>query len=38
MARWPRQTWTSLFTYGSVFVLFPVLAFLAYAWVQGWFF
>ena len=38
MARWPRQTWTTVLTYGAVFVLFPLLAFLAYAYVQGWWF
>ena len=36
MARWPRQTWTTLFTYLTVFLLFPVLCLLAYAWVRGW--
>jgi hypothetical protein len=38
MARWPRHVWTSLFTYGTVFVLFPLLCWLAYAWVHGWIF
>jgi len=38
MARWPRKTWTTLFTYGSIFLLFPVLCLLAYAYVYGWFF
>ena len=38
MARWPRHAWTSVFTYGAVFVLFPVLCWLAYAWVRGWLF
>jgi hypothetical protein len=38
MARWPRHVWTSLFTYGTVFVLFPLLCLLAYAWVRGWIF
>jgi hypothetical protein len=37
MARWPRNVWTSIFTYGAVFVLFPILCLLAYGWVQGWF-
>jgi hypothetical protein len=37
MARWPRTTWTSIYTYGTVFVLFPVLALLAYWWVRGGF-
>jgi hypothetical protein len=38
MARWPRNVWTTLFTYGAIFLLFPLLAWLAYAWVQGWLF
>lgn len=37
MARWPESSWMTLFTYGVVLVLFPVLCLLAYAWVQGWF-
>ncbi len=37
MARWPKNAWTTIYTYGSVFVLFPLLAFLCYAWVRGWF-
>ena len=36
MARWPRHTWTSLYTYAVVFVVFPLLCQLAYAWVRGW--
>ena len=35
MARWPRHVWTSIFTYATVFVLFPLLCLLAYAWVTG---
>jgi len=35
MARWPRHVWTTLFTYAAVFVLFPVLCWLAYHWVRG---
>ena len=35
MARWPRQTWTSILTYAIVFVLFPLLCYLAWAWVNG---
>jgi hypothetical protein len=35
MARWPRHTWTSLFTYLVMFVLFPLLCLLAYLWVRG---
>jgi hypothetical protein len=38
MARWPRHVWTSLFTYGVIFVGFPALCLLAYAWVRGWLF
>src|SRR3954466_11489632 len=36
MARWPRHVWTSIFTYATVFILFPLLCLLAYAWVKGW--
>jgi hypothetical protein len=36
MARWPRQTWTTLFTYLAVFLLFPLLCLLAYVFVRGW--
>ena len=36
MARWPRHVWTSIFTYGLIFIGFPLLCFLAYAWVQQW--
>lgn len=25
MARWPRNFWTSLFTYLTIFVVFPIL-------------
>lgn len=35
MARWPRHVWTSLVTYGIVFVVFPLLCLLAYLWVRG---
>lgn len=38
MARWPRHVWTTIFTYLTVFGLFPLLCFLCYAWVQGWIF
>jgi hypothetical protein len=38
MARWPRHAWTTLFTYGTMFVLFPILCWLAYAYVRGWLF
>jgi hypothetical protein len=36
MARWPRHGWTSLVTYGIIFVLFPLLCLLTFAWVQQW--
>lgn len=36
MARWPRHAWTTIFTYLAVFLLFPLLCLLAYAWVRGW--
>lgn len=38
MARWPRHVWTTIFTYGAIFVLFPLLSLLAYGWVRGWWF
>jgi hypothetical protein len=34
MARWPRNRWTTGFTYGAIFALFPLLCLLAYAWVM----
>jgi hypothetical protein len=37
MARWPRHVWTSIYTYTVIFVLFPLLCLLAYAYVHGWF-
>ena len=37
MARWPRHVWTSIYTYGVIFVVFPLLCLLAFAWVRGWF-
>jgi len=33
MARWPRHAWTTVFTYAAIFVLFPVLCYLAYRFV-----
>jgi hypothetical protein len=36
MARWPRHVWTTLFTYLVIFLGFPLLCLLAYAWVRGW--
>ena len=38
MARWPRHVWTTIFTYGAIFVLFPLLALAAYGWIRGWWF
>ncbi|MCO6455351.1 MAG: hypothetical protein J5I93_08620, partial [Pirellulaceae bacterium] len=38
MARWPKRTWTTIFTYGTIFVLFPLLCLLAWAYVYGWLF
>ena len=38
MARWPRHVWTSIVTYAIIFLLFPALCLLAYAWVQQWIF
>jgi hypothetical protein len=35
MARWPRHAWTSIFTYAVILILFPILCYLAYAWVRG---
>ena len=35
MARWPRHVWTTIFTYLVIFIGFPLLCWLAYAWVQG---
>ena len=35
MARWPRHVWTSIYTYAVIFLLFPLLCLLAYAWVRG---
>ena len=37
MARWPRQQRMTVFTYATIFLLFPLLSLLAYAYVQGWF-
>jgi hypothetical protein len=38
MARWPPRMWTTVFTYGAIFLLFPLLCYVLYAWVNGWFF
>jgi hypothetical protein len=37
MARWPRQTWTTILTYLLILVGFPILCALAYGFVNGWF-
>jgi len=37
MARWPHEFRMTVFTYALIFIAFPLLSFLAYAWVQGWF-
>lgn len=38
MARWPLRTWTTILTYGLIFVGFPLLAWLAVRFVKyGWF-
>ena len=36
MARWPRTTWTTIFTYAIVFIGFPICCALAYAYLYGW--
>jgi hypothetical protein len=36
MARWPHNPWTTVFTYTAIFVIFPLLCLLAYAYVRGW--
>jgi len=38
MARWPRHIRTTLFTYLVIFLGFPLLALLAYAWIHHWWF
>lgn len=35
MARWPRHVWTTIFTYATIFILFPVLCYLAWRFVRG---
>ena len=35
MARWPPGARSTLITYGIMFVLFPLLCYLAYVWVKG---
>ena len=37
MARWPRHRWTTFFTYGTILVLFPILAWAAFKYVRGGF-
>lgn len=34
MARWPNNLWTTLFTYGLIFIGFPLLALLLWRWVR----
>ena len=34
MARWPQNLWTTVFTYASIFVGFPLLSFLLWWWVR----
>lgn len=34
MARWPRHVWTTIFTYITIFVLFPIICLLAVLWVR----
>jgi len=35
MARWPRQTWTTIYTYAVILILFPLLGWLAIVWIRG---
>lgn len=35
MARWPKNAWTTIYTYAAVFLLFPLLCYLTYRWVRG---
>jgi hypothetical protein len=35
MARWPRNLWSTVATYAAIFILLPMLCYLAYAWVRG---
>lgn len=35
MARWPRHKWTTVATYALMFLLFPLLCWLAQEWVRG---
>jgi hypothetical protein len=35
MARWPEHAWTTLFTYGVIFIGFPLLSLLLWSWVRG---
>lgn len=34
MARWPEHLWTTLFTYGVIFLGFPALCLLLWLWVR----
>jgi hypothetical protein len=35
MARWPHHVWTTIFTYGVIFIAFPLLCLLFMRWVRG---
>ena len=35
MARWPTHVWTTLFTYGVIFIGFPLFCLLFWVWVRG---
>ena len=35
MAQWPDNKFTTWFTYGLVFVGFPILCWLAWLWMKG---
>lgn len=35
MARWPEHAWTTIFTYGLIFIGFPLLCLLLWQWVRG---
>ena len=35
MARWPKKIRTTVFTYATIFICFPLLCLLAYLWVSG---
>ena len=37
MARWPRQTWTTIYTYAVIFLLFPFTRLVHMLSVPVWF-